>query len=79
MQQLIAVVGQIQNSASEVTDLKSENALLELELKRRSPQNNRDASGKNGTSPYNKQRRVMQLANSQSDPNFSLPAMFNVQ
>ena len=79
MQQLIAVVGQIQNSASEVTDLKSENALLELELKRRSPRNNRDASGKNGASPYNKQRRVMQLANSQSDPNFSLPAMFNVQ
>ena len=76
MKQLMEIVAQVQNSSSQVMDLKSENSMLEQELKRRSP----TASGNGGSrgGPSTRARRVIQLANSQSDPQFTLPSMFNV-
>ena len=77
LKQLIGVVNQIQAQSSEVLNLKSENALLATELKRRQV----DSKGRPvayGSSPLNKPRRVMQLASSQSDPNFTLPGLFQL-
>ena len=77
LQQLMGMVNHMQAQSSEVLNLRSENALLAKELKRRQV----DSKGRPiayGSSPLTKQRRVMQLASSQSDPNFTLPGLFQL-
>ena len=80
IQQLMSIVSQVQTRNQNVTDLKIANSSLENELKRRSPtylKNGGVGAGREG--PSSRARRVIQLANSQSDPNLVLPQMFNLQ
>ena len=74
---LMGTMKQIKNQSTEILNLKSENAQLANELKRRQI----DSRGnflEHGNSPLTKQRRVMQLASSHSDPNFTLPGLFKL-